>query len=795
MLKLISNKYLHTRKSVFVSGTFFVSAVLSNRTVSMKRNILFLTLFILFLSQLKLFSQGWNSQKLDIPISTPEGDEVIGTVSLPTGGPYSSDYITYYLTKDGIFGKAPNGVLVPLPWTNYLSAEIKGFYVFNNKLFVSYLNEDGKPKLQVYTASTWNYISPGKNVNASQLNFTGQIQELKGDAVYAITNSLCYVTRDQFASWQVDTTGLNGAVINSFELDSAQTVYSATTKGLFKQTTSGTVWGKVTSFPLQSNLNKIFIDRSQRIYVSAGGNAYYSTDKGNTWTANNTGFTYSTINGFGEDSYKNIYVIIGNQVYKSAGGTSPWVRIDKPVSDMFLDSNPNSLTSPLNNVGGDSTLYLSTHYGLFKSTDQGTTWSPLNKGISAKNIFGFAKSGSRTFVSTNLGLSYIDQNSSNWTRTFPSSGYTTGNVIFADQSGNVYTLGAHVNISNFYSPSTVWKSSDNGNTWQPDTAGFGSFLKGGTTQYFVDENKVQHLMLTNNSVAMYSKSPSDTKWVADTSGLRKGFSSYPAAFTSDNHGFLYAAFVDYSKNPSPGILFKRSIAGGSWVVDTTGLHGHQVWNITADANGNLVAGTIDDGVYKKIGSSWTRITAPSGLSSDAAFVTAIDKFGTLYAGFSNYNWNTFSYAWHGVYKTANGGANWISAGLDSVAVRNLVIIDDTLYAVTYYKGIFKMPTLSPTDVRITNNSIPSSVELKQNYPNPFNPSTIIGYQLPSRSFVTLKVYNVLGQEVKTLVNEYQDAGHYAIQVSADNGQWASGIYFYKIQAGESIQIRKMVLVK
>ncbi len=88
---------------------------------------------------------------------------------------------------------------------------------------------------------------------------------------------------------------------------------------------------------------------------------------------------------------------------------------------------------------------------------------------------------------------------------------------------------------------------------------------------------------------------------------------------------------------------------------------------------------------------------------------------------------------------------------------------------------------------------PIGFELMQNYPNPFNPVTKIRYSLPHLSDVTLKVYNVLGQKVITLVNEQQSAGNY--EVSFDGTNLSSGIYLYKIRAGEFSFVKKMILLR
>jgi hypothetical protein len=101
----------------------------------------------------------------------------------------------------------------------------------------------------------------------------------------------------------------------------------------------------------------------------------------------------------------------------------------------------------------------------------------------------------------------------------------------------------------------------------------------------------------------------------------------------------------------------------------------------------------------------------------------------------------------------------------------------------------KLSTLGVTN----SKSVPRDFFLSQNYPNPFNPTTVINYQLPVTSNVTLKVYNVLGKEVKTLVDGRQTAGSHSVEFNGD--KLSSGVYFYSITAGVFHQVKKMILVK
>jgi hypothetical protein len=98
-----------------------------------------------------------------------------------------------------------------------------------------------------------------------------------------------------------------------------------------------------------------------------------------------------------------------------------------------------------------------------------------------------------------------------------------------------------------------------------------------------------------------------------------------------------------------------------------------------------------------------------------------------------------------------------------------------------------------TTIPAVPNGIPVDYTLKQNYPNPFNPNTTIEFALPRSEWVTLKVFNVLGQQVASLVSEKLNPGSHKYQWQA--GNLPSGIYYYRIQAGEFEQVKKMIQLK
>ena len=120
----------------------------------------------------------------------------------------------------------------------------------------------------------------------------------------------------------------------------------------------------------------------------------------------------------------------------------------------------------------------------------------------------------------------------------------------------------------------------------------------------------------------------------------------------------------------------------------------------------------------------------------------------------------------------------------------MAMSSNAVYAGTL-SGVFK--TSRPTGVAQNEHTIPIGMALAQNYPNPFNPTTVISYQLPMVSQVSLKVYDLLGKEVATLVNEYKPAGSY--EVLFDAAHLATGIYYYRLNAGDFTETKKMILLK
>ena len=136
----------------------------------------------------------------------------------------------------------------------------------------------------------------------------------------------------------------------------------------------------------------------------------------------------------------------------------------------------------------------------------------------------------------------------------------------------------------------------------------------------------------------------------------------------------------------------------------------------------------------------------------------------------------------------------------STSIRGLIDKNGFLYTIfttykTYgpYYFVMRKYSLVTTNIHLISNEVPSSYSLSQNYPNPFNPKTKIKFDVVRLGDVKIVVYDIVGREVQTLANESLKPGTY--EASFDGSSLNSGVYFYRIQAGDFVNVKKMVLIK
>jgi hypothetical protein len=150
-----------------------------------------------------------------------------------------------------------------------------------------------------------------------------------------------------------------------------------------------------------------------------------------------------------------------------------------------------------------------------------------------------------------------------------------------------------------------------------------------------------------------------------------------------------------------------------------------------------------------------------------------------------------------VLQTTDGGDNWTELLGVSHTANILSAVHfpdaDTGYIVGYGGTIIRVGTDIETSIPEESITQHNRFQLFQNYPNPFNPITEISFSLPMLSNVKLEIFNIKGQKVTTLVNQHLSPGHY--KYKWDGSEVASGVYFYRLQAGDFSQVKKMLLIK
>jgi hypothetical protein len=220
-------------------------------------------------------------------------------------------------------------------------------------------------------------------------------------------------------------------------------------------------------------------------------------------------------------------------------------------------------------------------------------------------------------------------------------------------------------------------------------------------------------------------------------------------------------------------------ANGTWVEPDVSFYPHLQWDA------NLEPDFIEDAYYKIY----------RGVSYNCSNEPVYYYIGSVPCGtteFTDYQMLLFT----GEQGRINCGNSLKTVSYKISAVDNSPTAYESVKSERgFVQGYFQGCIMDPGNDRFTlsSNLIPQKFNLNQNYPNPFNPVTNIKYDLPKDVFVSIKIYDLIGREIKTLVNEYKTAGSYL--VSFNGSEFASGVYFYRIQAGSYIQTKKMIILK
>jgi hypothetical protein len=175
---------------------------------------------------------------------------------------------------------------------------------------------------------------------------------------------------------------------------------------------------------------------------------------------------------------------------------------------------------------------------------------------------------------------------------------------------------------------------------------------------------------------------------------------------------------------------------------------------------------------------------------DYGFVDVSSNNGTSWARIATFN-GLDSSTW----KLQSFNISSYVGGSSNMLVRFRDSCDTNLNWDGWYVDNINVTAYQVAPLSAGNNGalVPAKYELNQNYPNPFNPTTKINFALPKDGFVKITIFDLLGREVRTLVNENKTAGYYSVDFSGDN--LSSGFYFYKMESASFVETKKMMLIK
>jgi hypothetical protein len=716
--------------------------------------------------------------------------------------------------------------------TGTLGSWIECLAVSDTNLFVG--SENGV-FLSTNSGASWTAVTSGLPAY-----FNGQVIAVNGTSIFLVVgvpnDSVpgLFRSTNNGTSWtKLDFRYTNS--ITSFAFIGTNIFAGSWNGGIFLSTDNGASWTTHNSgFPKDTNghvqLANVLVANGTNLFAGTGdhqdGGVFLSTDNGMSWAA--TGLTNSNVNNLAvvPDGTGGTNIVAttwrwadlgrDGHVFLSTDYGTSWAVIDSGLPNTWVMS-----LAAVSNGSGGTNLFVGTGgEGVFLSTDNGKHWksaglsrtfvsavavSSNGAGVTklfAGNLGGWSTPGSsgNVFLTTDNGI--------NWTTTILNTSiqalaltpnetgsanlFAVASSVFLSSTNNgaIWTA-TGLPMANFTALAVsstsrgtggidifagagwdgVYLSTDKGTSWS-------AALDSGLTDTYV------------NFLAVIPNEVGDTMLFAGTNGSGGFFSTNRGTSWIAVPGFpnsTVTAFVITGSNQFIGTkgsgVFLLTDNDSSWSAINAGLT-----NLTVNAlvayDTNLFAGTNGGGVFLSTnnGSRWTAVN--NGLMDK--YVLALAVSGTsLFAG-------TYG---GGVFLSTNNGTSWtaVSTGLINTIINAFVVSGKELFTGTA-SGIWRRP-LSEMVAGVQENfaQIPNQVVLSQNYPNPFNSSTNISFTLPSKTVVTLKVFDILGREITTILSEELSAGTYSRQWNA-NGM-TSGVYFCRLQGGSFMEIKKSVLLR
>ena len=345
---------------------------------------------------------------------------------------------------------------------------------------------------------------------------------------------------------------------------------------------------------------------------------------------------------------------------------------------------------------------------------------------------------------------------------------------------DIYALASNAGTIFAGTDTSVCMSTNNGQSWYVPNIQYGSgtcrsFAVSGTNVYAADDNGVDRS--TNNGVNWISSTYHNNGWEVAANGQY--------VFVGDINTFV-------SRSTNYGQNWSQTSFSNPYYVGSIAINGTTIF-----------VGTGGKGIYRSTnnGLNWVQTSLNNQIVN-----TMVASGNNIIAGADFNGVNT-----SGIYVSNDNGQTWglrnEGLNMEGFAINAMIIANGNIYIGGNRSGsnsdsVWMRPLSQVIGIKNISSNVPDKFSLSQNYPNPFNPSTIIKFEIPNsengkwkkeNGLVILKVYSVSGKEVAILVNEKLNGGSY--EVTFDASEYTSGVYYYRLKAGDYFETKKMMLIK
>lgn len=660
----------------------------------------------------------------------------------------------------------------------YFAAYTRGVAVSGSNLFCA--SNDGI-WLSTDNGASWNFVDNGPHVA------TNAVVPIGTRLFAATSGSGVYISTDNGVNWTQSNSGLSNLNVWSFTASSTGNVFAATLGGVFRSTNNGASWTAVNT-GLGSLLIYSLASNGTTLLAGAGGSGagiYRSTNDGASWTL--AGAANSLVLSFAVMG-TNVLAASNSGVFRSTNNGASWSQANSGL--------PTSTVNCI--IASGSSLYAGiTNYGVYVSTNSGQSWAPTNPSFMA-DVKSLAVNGGTLLAGVwGRGVYLSQDNGSTWIRTgqqldvLSIMPFSSPGLIGAQMITSTWGNGVHV----FHESASGWSELDRIPTSYvrtlaaiPDSFVFaGTFGKG---VYRSDYGLYSWTAVNNGLGDLFTQSLTISGPYLLAGTYSNGVYRSSDRGNSWQHAGLAGAWVRALKTIGSTVfagvvntgVYRSTDHGATWTPANSGLGNYNIWAFAAAGPYIFVA--TDNGVYRSSdgGLSWTQSSLARNivLSLDVVGTTL---FAAIYGGSSS------------VVSSPDFGISWfdISAGLTTNLTRSLAHSSTYLYVGTEDRGVWRLPLSQVVSVNESRQVIPGSITLYQNHPNPFNPTTTIRFSVLSRQRVSLRLYDALGREVRTLFEGEVAAGEHSVVVNASD--LASGVYVYRLDGGGFRLHKRMVVIR